>query len=104
RRTDGRGEAGPRGRCARSRERLDRGALPGEVRELVSRAVVTPAHVDVLLALRRSAPRDCRLQDLADAAALPNEPVARRCVAELVDAGLVAPSADASTFRYAPTS
>ena len=88
---------------ARRRRPPDREPLPTEVRALMARVVVTPAHVDVLLALRRRAPRDCRLEDLATAASLPAEPVARRCMAELVRGGLASLS-DASTYRYAPAS
>ena len=71
----------------------------------MTRSFVTPSHVDVLLTLRRAAPRGCRLEELADAASLPVDPVARRCLAELVDAGLARRCAgSAVAYRYAPAS
>ena len=95
----------PRGQPKRRRQRArpEREVLPADVRALVTRGFVTPAHVDVLLALRRSAPASCRLEDLAAAASLPRESVARRCLADLVDAGLAAGAPDAA-YRYAPAS
>lgn len=77
--------------------------LPPEVRALVSRSAIgTPAHVDALLALRRSAPQPVSLADIADAARVPHGTVAQRCADDLVAAGLAVSIADARTYRYMP--
>ena len=95
-----------------SRTRQARGASATEVpprdrllpavSRLVSDAVESLAHVDALLALRRAAPGPCTLATIAEAARVPDGVVARRCVEDLVAAGLVTPLGDCAAYRYAP--
>ena len=77
--------------------------LTPEVRALVTRVLGTVTHLDVLLALRRDAPRPCSPDELARSMDVPYGLVVRRCADDLVDAGLVSSPGGASTYWYAPS-
>jgi hypothetical protein len=76
-------------------------ALPAEVRALIRGPLATIAHVEALLLLRRMAPSPVSTDAVATEAQLPTPAAARRCLEELIGAGL-AEGAGKDMYRYAP--
>ena len=75
--------------------------LPAEVRALIRGPVASMAHVEALLLLRRRAPVAVSVADLAADAQLPTPVQTRRCLDDLVGAGLLE-RVEADRYRYAP--
>ncbi len=75
--------------------------LPAVVLALIGGPVASMAHAEALLFLRRVAPEARTTAAVASAAQLATLDAARRCLAELADAALVA-GAGPDAYRYAP--
>jgi hypothetical protein len=78
-------------------------ALPAEVLALIHGPIASMAHAEALLSLRRAAPEPRAIGVLAAEAQIAAPDVARRCLDELVAAGLVA-AAGPQEYAYAPAS
>ncbi len=80
---------------------MNASGLPGEVRALIRGPVASMAHVEALLLLRRRAPAAVAVAELAAEAQMPGPAQTRRCLDDLVGAGLLERT-DAELYRYAP--
>jgi hypothetical protein len=78
-------------------------ALPAEVLVLIHGPIASMAHAEALLCLRRAAPEPRALAALAAEAQIAVLDVARKCVDELVAAGLAAATGPLE-YGYAPAS
>lgn len=75
--------------------------LPAEVRALIRGPVASMAHVEALLLLRGRAPAAVSVTELAADAQMPAPAQTRRCLDDLVAAGLLE-RIEADRYRYAP--
>ncbi|GLC25299.1 hypothetical protein [Roseisolibacter agri] len=75
--------------------------LPAAVLALIGGPVASMAHAEALLLLRRVAPESRTAAAIATEAQLPTPDAARRCLAELTAAALIAGAGD-DAYRYAP--
>ena len=75
--------------------------LPAAVLALIGGPVASMAHAEVLLFLRRVAPESRPTVAVAAETQLPSLDAARRCLAELIAAALVAGDGP-DAYRYAP--
>ncbi|MGZ8378875.1 MAG: hypothetical protein ACXWZS_07045 [Gemmatirosa sp.] len=78
-------------------------SLPAEVLGLIHGPIASMAHAELLLGLRRAAPDSRSLATLAAEAQIAALDVARKCVDELVAAGLAAATGPLE-YGYAPAS
>lgn len=75
--------------------------LPPEVRALINGPVASMAHVETLLLLRAAEPEPRALATIAAEAHIASPAAARRCLDDLVAAGLAVPVAN-DGYRFAP--